>query len=110
MTTPAAASRPARRPRAEAALCLALGITALVLAGGRLAGGGGAEKSVDERLAAAPANPALWLQKAEREEDPRALRLSLLAGPREPALGPRQRTLAERLGPRVDADTSALLK
>jgi hypothetical protein len=100
-----------RSRHAEAALCLALGIAALGLAGARLASRvGDAGRSLDERLAAAPANAALWLQKAEQEEDPKALRLSILAAPREPALAPRQRALADRLGARLDADTRALLR
>jgi hypothetical protein len=98
-----------RHSRAAAGLCLVLGIAVLALAGTRLADGL-AERSLDERLAAAPASPALWLEKAERDADPKALRLSVLTGPREPALEPRQRALADRLGPRVDPDTRALLK
>lgn len=90
-------------------LCLALGALALAAASVLLARGGGG-RSIDERLAAAPANPALWLEKAEREDDPRALRLSLLAGAREPGLEARRRALAERLGARLDAETRALLK
>jgi hypothetical protein len=97
--------------RIEAALCLALGIAVLGLAGARLADHiGDAGRSLDERLATAPASAALWLRKAEQEEDPKALRLSILAGPREPALAPRQRALADRLGARLDTDTRELLK
>jgi hypothetical protein len=102
-TTPAAS-----HPRAEAALSLALGVATLLLAGTLLADRGADD--LDQRLAAAPANPALWLEKAEREDDPKALRLSLLTGPRDPALEPRQRALAERLGARLDDDTRALLR
>ena len=97
--------------RVEAALCLALGAAVLGLAGARLVDHiGSAGRSLDERLAAAPASAALWLRKAEQEEDPKALRLSILAGPREPALAPRQRALADRLGVRLDADTRELLR
>jgi hypothetical protein len=112
MTTRPVSSRPAaRRPRAEAALCLILGVAALAFAGTQLVDRvGDAERSLDERLAAAPASPTLWLQKAEQETDPKALRLSLLTGPREPALEPRQRALADRLGASLDNDTRELLK
>ena len=100
-----------RRSRAEAVLCLVLGLAASGLAAARLADDlGGTEQSLEARLAAAPASPSLWLEKAERDADPKALRLSILTGPREPALEPRQRALADQLGPRLDADTRALLK
>lgn len=102
-------SKEARSRNGGWMLCLALGILALAAASVLLAGRG-EERSIDERLAAAPANPALWLEKAERENDPRALRLSLLAGARDPQLDARRRALAERLGERLDAETRALLK
>jgi hypothetical protein len=102
-------SKEARVRKGGWMLSLALGTLALAAAFLVLARGGG-ERSIDERLAAAPANPELWLDKAEREDDPRALHLSLLAGAREPQLEARRRALAERLGERLDAETRALLK
>ena len=47
---------------------------------------------------------------AERDESGKALRLSILTGPREPDLAARQAALAKRLGPRLDDETRALLK
>jgi hypothetical protein len=106
MPTPTTAS--ATPPRAEALLCVALGLATLALAGALLAGE--AAPSLEQRLAAAPANPALWLEKAERDDDPAALRLSLLTGPHDPVLEPRQRALAARLGALLDDETRARLR
>jgi hypothetical protein len=101
-------THPATPTRAEATLAIALGVGLLALSLPLLAGE--AAPSLDARLAAAPADPALWLEKAEREGDPRALRLSILTGPHDPVLEPRRRALAERLGPLLDDDMRALLR
>jgi hypothetical protein len=103
-----ASARPSQRR--DGAFALVLGLAVLALAGSALDDALGGERSLAARLAAAPASPALWLERAEAERDPRALRMSLLTGPREEQLRPRRRALAAALGPALDADTRALLR
>jgi hypothetical protein len=74
---------------------LVLGLATLALAVSFLAEND--NRSLRQRLAAAPADPALWLALAEAEKDPAALRMSILTGPREPALIARQKSLADEL-------------
>jgi hypothetical protein len=104
-------NRPRQSRSPGSAFAIVLGVALLVLAGTRIATAlGESEPTLEARLAAAPANASLWLELAERDENGKALRLSILTGPREPDFAPRQAALAERLGPRLDDDTRALLK
>ena len=97
--------------RAESAFSIVLGLALLAISGMSIATAlGGPKPTLEERLASSPANPSLWLELAERDENGKALRLSILTGPREPDLAPRQAALAEKLGSRLDDDTRALLK